>query len=162
SLAVIIPTSLASFRSHRQKGTVDSAFLRRVAPWIVTGVVVGALIARVAPSRTLQWIWAVSGACLALKMALGRDDWRIGDEVPAPPVAELVALLVGLVLAVMGIGGASFMVGFLSLYGRPLLPSVSPSSGLGPVVAGAGTIGFVWGGWGAPGLPPLSLGFVSL
>lgn len=162
SLAVMIPTSLTSFRSHSAKGTVDKDFLRRIAPWIVAGVVIGAMIARVAPSRTLQWIWAVCGACLALKMAFGGDDWRIADEVPRSYVTEIVALAIGLVSTLMSVGGASFMVAFLALYGRQLLPSISTSSGLGPMIAIPGTLGFIWAGWGTPGLPPFSLGFVSL
>jgi uncharacterized membrane protein YfcA len=162
SLAVMIPTTITSFRSHRARGTVDEAFLRRVAPWIVAGVVVGALIARVAPSRTLQWIWALCGGTLALKMALSRDEWKIADDVPRSWTTEIVALLIGLASTLMSIGGASIMVAFMTLYGRPLLPSVSTSSGLGPLIAIPGAIGFVWAGWGTSGLPPFSLGFVSL
>lgn len=162
SLAVMIPTTIASFRSHRAKGTVDEAFLKRIAAWIVVGVVIGALIARVAPSRTLQWIWALCGGALALKMALSRDEWQIGREVPRSWITEIVAVLIGLASTMMSIGGASIMVAFLTLYGRPLLPSVSTSSGLGPLIAVPGTLGFIWAGWGSPGLPPLSLGYVSL
>ncbi len=162
SLAVMIPTTITSFRSHRERGLVDEAFLRRVAPWVVLGVVIGALIARVAPSRLLQWIWALCGASLALKMALSRDEWQIAKDVPRSWVTEAVALMIGLVSTMMSIGGASIMVAFLTLYGRPLLPSVSTSSGLGPLIAVPGAIGFIWAGWGAPGLPPFSLGYVSL
>lgn len=162
SLAVMIPTTTTSFLSHREKGLVDEDFLRRVAPWIVAGVIVGALIARVAPSRTLQWIWALCGGALALKMALSRDEWVIGRHVPRTWLTEAVAVLIGLASTMMSIGGASLMVAFLTLYGRPILPSVSTSSGLGPLIAVPGTIGFIWAGWGVPGLPPFSLGYVSL
>lgn len=162
ALAVMIPTSWTSFNAHRAKGLVDMIFLRRIAPWIVGGVVIGALIARVAPSSTLQWIWAIAGAGLALKMALGRDDWRIADVIPKGPVVEVVALLIGLVSTLMSVGGASFMITFLALYGRPLISSVSTSAGLGPLIAIPGTLGFIWAGWGAPGLPTFSLGYVSL
>lgn len=162
SLAVMVPTTITSFLSHRAKGTVDEAFLKRIAVWIVVGVVVGALIARVAPSRTLQWIWAVCGAALALKMALSRDEWVIANKVPTSWLTELVAFLIGLASTLMSIGGASIMVAFLTLFGRPLLPSVSTSSGLGPLIAVPGTLGFIWAGWDATGLPPFSLGFVSV
>lgn len=162
SLAVMVPTTITSFRSHREKGLVDEGFLKRVAPWIVAGVIIGALIARVAPSRTLQWIWALCGGALALKMALSRDEWVIADEVPKSFVTEVVAFVIGLASTLMSIGGASIMVAFLTLYGRPLLPSVSTSSGLGPLIAVPGALGFIWAGWGTAGLPPLSLGYVSL
>lgn len=162
SLAVMVPTTITSFRSHREKGLVDEAFLKRIAPWIVAGVILGALIARVAPSRTLQWIWALCGGALALKMALSRDEWVVAKEVPRSYLTEAVAFGIGLASTLMSIGGASIMVAFLTLFGRPLLPSVSTSSGLGPLIAVPGTLGFIWAGWGMPGLPPLSLGYVSL
>ncbi len=162
SLAVMVPTTITSFQSQRARGLVDEAFLRRIAPWIVAGVIVGALIARVAPSRTLQWIWALCGGALALKMALSRDEWVIAKEVPKSWITEAVSFVVGLASTLMSIGGASIMVAFLTLFGRPLLPSVSTSSGLGPLIAVPGTLGFIWAGWGSAGLPPFSIGYVSL
>lgn len=162
ALAVMIPTTYSSFRSHRKKGIVEMGLLRRVGPWIVAGVVIGAVIARFVSSDTLQWIWAIAGAALATKMALGREDWRIADTLPESFVVEFVSLLIGLISTLMSVGGASFMITFLSLYGWQLLPSVATSAGLGPLIAIPGTLGFIWAGWGAPGLPPFSLGFVSL
>ncbi len=163
ALAVMIPTTFTSFRAHRAKGAVDIGFLKRVAPWIVTGVVIGAVIAKHVDSLTLQWIWAFLGGCLAFKMALGRDNWRIADELPAKSfVPEIVSLLIGLVSTLMSVGGASFMITFLSLYGWQILPSVATSSGLGPLIAIPGTLGFIWAGWSAGGLPPFSIGYISL
>lgn len=162
SLAVMIPTTWTSFKSHRAKGLVDEAFLKRVGPWLVAGVVIGALIARVAPSRTLQWIWAVLGAMLALKMALSNDSWKLAADVPRNWVTEAVGFFIGVFSTLMSIGGASIMVAFLTLVGRPLLPSISTSSGLGPMIAIPGTLGFIWAGWGTTGLPPGTIGYVSL
>ncbi len=163
ALAVMIPTTFTSFRAHRAKGAVDIGFLKRVAPWIVTGVVIGAVIAKYVDSLTLQWIWAFLGGCLAFKMALGRDNWRIADELPAKSIVpEIVSLLIGLVSTLMSVGGASFMITFLSLYGWQILPSVATSSGLGPLIAIPGTLGFIWAGWSAGGLPPFSVGYISL
>jgi uncharacterized membrane protein YfcA len=62
----------------------------------------------------------------------------------------------------MSIGGATFVVPLLTLYGRPILSAVATASGIGPLIALPGLIGFAWAGWGVPGLPPLSVGFVSL
>jgi len=162
SLAVMVPTTITSFRSHRAKGTVDEAFLKRVAVWIVLGVIIGALIARVAPSRTLQWIWAVCGGLLAIKMAFSRDEWVVAKDVPGNWVTEAVSFLIGLASTLMSIGGASIMVAFMTMFGRPLMPSISTSSGLGPLIAIPGTIGFIWAGWGVTNLPPFSIGYVSL
>ncbi|MGE0629091.1 MAG: sulfite exporter TauE/SafE family protein [Hyphomicrobiaceae bacterium] len=163
ALAVMIPTTITSFRGHAAKGAVDVSFLKRVGPWIVGGVLIGAVIARFVDSLTLQWTWAFLGGGLALKMALGRDDWRIAETLPEHSfVPEIVSLFIGLISTLMSVGGASFMITFLSLYGWQILPSVATSSGLGPLIAIPGTLGFMWAGWGTSGLPALSIGYVSL
>ena len=162
ALAVMVPTSITSFRSHLAKGTVDVPLLWRIGPWIVAGVVLGALVARWSNGRTLMGIWALAGFLIAGRMALGRDDWRLGDDLPKTPIVEAYAVLTGMLSTLMSIGGSAFLVTLMSLYGRPLLQSVSTGSGLGPLIAIPGTLGFIWAGWGAAGLPPLSVGYVSL
>ncbi len=162
SLAVILPTSLRSFAAHRVKGSVDMALLKRIAPWLVAGVVFGTVIASSVDSRILKAIWVVFGGALAIKMAFGRENWRLGDDLPKAPWVEVFSFLVGVVSVLMSIAGAVFVVTYLTLYNRPLLPSVSTASGLGPLVAIPGMIGFIIGGWGEPTLPPTSLGYVNL
>ena len=162
TLAVIAPTVVRSFAAHRAGGAVDMAVVRRMAPWIFLGVTLGIVIAKGASSETLRWVWVVFGSLLALKMALGRDDWRIADQLPGKPWLEIAAFLIGIVSTLMGIGGATFTVPLLTLHGRSLLQSVGTATGIGPVIAVPGIIGYILSGWGAPGLPPFSLGYVSL
>ena len=162
SLAIIVPTSVTSFRRHRAKGGVDGALLRRLLPWVVVGVFGGILAAKAFPSSTLKWVWVVSGTALALKMIFVRDTWQLGSEIPRNPLVEAYAVLIGFVSTLMSIGGAAYFVAMMTLYGRPLLSSISTSSGLGPTIAIPAVLGFVWAGWGVPNLPPVSLGFVSL
>lgn len=162
ALAVMVPTTIASYRSHLAKGTADVALLKRIGPWIVGGVLLGAIIARYSNGRTLMAVWSLCGFLIAGKMALGRDDWRIADDIPRNFLVELFAMLVGLLSALMSVGGSSFLIAFMTLCGRSLLQSVSTGAGLGPLIAIPGALGFMWAGWDQPGLPPLSLGYVSL
>lgn len=162
SLAVIVPTSLRSFAAHRSRGVVDWKALRRIGPWIVIGVLLGVIFADMSSGTALKWVWVVFGSILSAKMALGRDDWKLGSDLPKPPTLEFYSVGVGIVSVLMSIGGAAFIVSMLTLYGRNMLQAVATSSGIGPLIAIPGVIGFVWAGWGHSGLPPLSLGFVSL
>jgi uncharacterized membrane protein YfcA len=162
TLAIILPTSLKSFAGHRAKGSVDLALLKRVAPWIVLGVVVGILTAKASSGTFLKWVWVVAAGLVSLKMALGREDWRISDELPPRPWPEIAAGVIGFISTLMSIGGATFVVPLLTLYGRPILSAVATASGIGPLIALPGVIGFAWAGWAEPGLPPLSVGFVNL
>jgi uncharacterized membrane protein YfcA len=162
TLAIIAPTSLKSFAGHRAKGSVDLALLKRVAPWVVLGVVVGILTAKASSGTFLKWVWVIAAGFVSLKMALGREDWRLADELPPRPWPEIGAAVIGFISTLMSIGGATFVVPLLTLYGYPILRAVATASGVGPLIALPGVIGFAWAGWHAPGLPPFSIGFVSL
>lgn len=162
TLLIIVPTALRSFAGHRAKGTVDVALLKRVSPFIVIGVVAGILIAKVVSGTSLKWIWAITAGVFALKLAFGREDWRLADHLPPRPWPETAATVVGTLSTLMSIGGATFVVPMLTLYGYAILPAVGTASGIGPMIAIPGTLGYMWAGWGEPGLPPFSLGYVSL
>jgi uncharacterized protein len=162
TLAVIAPTVLRSLAAHHARGAVDMDVVKRIGPWVALGVIAGTLIAKDASSEVLRWVWVVFGTLLALKMALGRDDWRLADTLPRPPVLEAIAFVIGTISTLMGIGGATFTVPLLTLHGKPLLQSVATATGIGPIIAVPGIIGYIWSGWSMPGLPPYSLGYVSL
>ncbi len=162
TIAVILPTALRSFATHRAKGAVDIDLLKRVAPFIVAGVIIGVLTAKVSSGATLKWVWAIAAGLVALKMALGREDWRLGDHLPSRPWPEIAAVAIGLLSTLMSIGGATFTVPLLTLYGFAILPAVATASGVGPMIALPGVIGYAWAGWGAQGLPPFSVGYVNL
>jgi uncharacterized membrane protein YfcA len=161
-LAIILPTSLKSFAGHRARGSVDMALLQRAAPWIVGGVIVGVLTAKASTGDTLKWVWVITATVISIKMALGRENWRLGDQLPPFPWPELAASVIGFISTLMSIGGATFVVPLLTLYGKPILNAVATASGTGPLIALPGIIGFAWAGWGVEGLPPFSVGFVNL
>jgi uncharacterized membrane protein YfcA len=162
SLAVIVPTTLRSFMAHREKGAVDWVALRRMGPWVVVGVLLGVVVIDMASGTALKWVWVVFGSLLAAKMAFGRQDWQLGSDLPKAPRLEIYSIGIGLASVLMSIGGAAFIVSLLTLYGRSILQAVATSAGFGPLVAIPGVIGLMWAGWGHPGLPPLSIGFVSV
>lgn len=162
TLGVIAPTVFRSFAAYRARGTVAMDVVKRMGPWIFFGVTAGILVAYYASSEVLRWIWVVFGSALAVKMFLGRDDWKLDDVLPGPPWLELISFLIGLISTLMGIGGATFTVPLLTLHGMPLLKAVGTATGIGAVIAVPGIVGYVISGWGEQGLPPFSLGYVCL
>ncbi|MBA2124883.1 sulfite exporter TauE/SafE family protein [Hyphomicrobium methylovorum] len=161
TLGVIAPTVLTSFSAFRARGSVDMDIVWRMGPWVFFGVLLGVVIADHADSVALRWIWVVFGSALAIKMVLGRDDWRIADTLPPRPWLETGGFFIGAASTLMGIGGATFTVPLLTLYGRPLLRAVATATGIGPIIALPGLVGYMIAGWGEPGLPPYSLGYVN-
>src|ERR1700740_266172 len=57
SLAVIIPTSIRSFRAHYLRGAVDMNILKAWWLPILVGVVVGSVTARFAPERLFKYVF---------------------------------------------------------------------------------------------------------
>jgi uncharacterized membrane protein YfcA len=162
SLAVIMPTSLRSFYSHKAKGAVDMDFIRSMVLPVVVGVMIGTVVARFSSSTLLTAIWAGAASMMSFKMFFGCESWKLGDEIPGNPGRGIFGVFVGAISTLMSIGGGAFITMMMTLYGRPIHQAVGTSSGFGPMIAIPGTIGFIWAGWGVAGLPPGSLGFVSL
>lgn len=162
SLAVIIPTSLRSFRAHYKRGAVDMDVVRSMAVPVVLGVGIGSLIVSVVDADMLTAIWITCAGLMAIKFFFGRETWRLGDHLPGQPFRTFFGLFIGTIATLMSIGGAAFITAWMTLYNRPINQAIATSSGFGPMVAVPGTIGFIWAGWNAPGLPPGSLGYVSL
>ena len=162
SLAIIIPTSIQSARGHFKRGAVDMALLRSWALPVLAGVVLGSGLARFAAPWVFQSVFVLVAGTNSIKMLFGRESWRLGESLPGGGLLKLYGFIVGLFSALMGIGGGAISNLMLTLYGWPIRRSVATSAGVGVLISLPGTVGYVLAGWGKAGLPPFSLGFVSL
>lgn len=162
SLAAIVPTTWRSHAAHKTRGAVDTAVVRRLAPPVVAGVGLGVLLARSAPDTAIKWIWVAFTATMTAKLLLGSESWRLGTELPRSRLVEAYGLFVGFISTVLSIAGGTFITTLLMLYNRPITAAIATATAFGPMIAIPGALGFVWAGWGKPGLPPLSLGYVNL
>lgn len=162
SLAVIIPTSILSSRAHFKRGTVDMDLLRLWALPVLVGVVLGAIIARHAEPQVFQIVFIAVAGINAAKLLSGGAGWRLRESLPSRGVLRLYGAGVGLVSALMGIGGGAVSNLILTLHNVPIHRAISTSSGVGVLIAIPGTLGYMAAGWGRPDLPPDAVGFVSL
>ncbi|KPQ05656.1 MAG: putative permease [Rhodobacteraceae bacterium HLUCCA12] len=162
SLAVIIPTSLRSYRAHHARGAVDSALLRRWAVPIVVGVLMGAVIARYASPIVMQLVFVVVAGVNALKLISGTRRWDIAGDLPQGWLSRFYGWLIGLLSSLMGIGGGQIANIIMTLHGRSIHQAVATSAGIGVLISIPGAIGYVFAGWGRGDLPPDAIGFVSL
>jgi uncharacterized membrane protein YfcA len=71
SLAVIVPTSLSSLRAHHAHGAVDWLAVRRIAPGILLGTLVGSFAAAKLPDAGLKIFFTVFLFYAATQMLLG-------------------------------------------------------------------------------------------
>lgn len=163
SLAVIIPTSIRSFNAHRAKGLVDLSILKVWAVPVVIGVVFGSWIARYAPADLFKIIFVIVALISAIRLLFAADRWKFGEDMPGKPLMVAYGGVIGVLSALMGIGGGQLSSLFMTFYGRPIHQAVATSSGLGVLISIPGALGFIYAGWPKMAiLPPLSLGYVSL
>src|SRR6476619_7311275 len=59
SLAIIIPTSISSFRAHYRRGAVDMEVIKRWWLPIMLGVAAGSVTARFAPERLFKIVFVI-------------------------------------------------------------------------------------------------------
>ncbi|PTM38670.1 sulfite exporter TauE/SafE family protein [Bosea sp. 124] len=162
SLAVIIPTSIRSFNAHRAKGLVDMSVLKVWAVPAVLGVIAGSVVARYAPADLFKIVFVVVAVASALRLLFASDRWQLGTEMPGKVLMNVYGAIIGVLSALMGIGGGQLSSLFMTFYGRPIHQAVATSSGLGVLVSIPGALGYIYAGWPKMDiLPPLSLGYVS-
>src|SRR6056297_3851526 len=162
SLATIIVTSLRSVLSHHKKGAVDWDILKTWAPGIAIGAVVGVLVAASLKSTTLQGVFGVLGIIVGLYLGLGRAHWRLGPQMPSGLTRALMSPVLGFLSVLMGIGGGSFGVPIMSLYGVPIHRAVATAAGFGVTIALPSVIGFLFLEIAAENRPPLTFGAVNV
>ena len=162
SLATIIPTAISSARSHNKRGAVDWGILKSWAPTVAAGVIAGSVAAKYSSAAALQILFGVLALFVAFNMASGRTDKKIADQLPNEPWRGLMGGGIGFFSAMMGIGGGTFSVAIMTIFGSPIHRAVGTASALGLVIAVPGALGFAVSGLGVEGRPPYSIGYISL
>jgi uncharacterized membrane protein YfcA len=170
SLAIIIPTSVRSYRAHDARGAVDMDILRAWWLPVLIGVIAGSVTARYAPERLFRIVFVAVAWAAAARLLLARETWKFGDDLPHGPLMKVYGFFVGLLSTLMGIGGGLFSNLLVTFYGRPIHRAVATSSALAVLISIPGAIGYVFAGWPAAARYPevlalqlpFAIGYVSL
>jgi uncharacterized membrane protein YfcA len=161
SLATIVMTSLSSIRAHQHRGAILWPIFRVITPGILLGGVLGAVIADRVPGETLKIVFALFILVVAAQMASGLAT-KPHRRLPPSPGMFGAGTIIGSISALMGVGGGSMSVPFLTWCNVSVRNAVATSAAIGLPIALAGTAGFVVSGWNATSRPELSVGYVNL
>lgn len=164
SLAVVMATGSMSAFSHYKRGGVDLDILRRWSVPIMIGVILGALVASSVKSVVLKEIFASMTILIAFYMAFSGER---GERPPlrflTVPVQKAMAGIIGLVSAMLGVGGAILTVPLMSCIGLPMQRAVGTGAALGVAVSIPGVISYmISGSLAGENLPAWSIGYVNL
>jgi uncharacterized membrane protein YfcA len=159
SLATIIVTSLRSVAAHNKKGAVDWSILKGWGPGIAAGAVVGVLVATSLRSGTLQAIFGVLAVVVGTYITFGRERWRLGTQMPGGALRAVISPVIGFLSVLVGIGGGSFGVPTMTLFGVPIHRAVATAAGFGVIIAVPSVIGFLFVDIAVA--PPFTVGAVN-
>lgn len=161
SLATIVATSISSMRAHHKRGAIHWDVFRFITPGIVIGALLGAVLADVIHGEQLRLIFAVFMFLVATQMIIARmpDPHR---RLPERFGISVAGVIIGTISSLMGVGGGSMSVPYLTWCNVEARNAVATSAAIGVPIAIAGTTGFVISGWGMAGRPDWSVGYVNL
>jgi hypothetical protein len=161
SLATIILTALSSVYAHHRLGAVVWQKVWRLSPMIMVGSGLGAVVAERIPADTLRLILVAFLLYVGTQMAFQLKP-KPGAAAPSLWLDGIAATIIGLMSAIVGIGGGTLTVPYLVYGNQPMRNAVAISSACGLPIAIAGTASYALLGWHATHLPDYSVGYVSL
>jgi len=161
SLATIIFTSISSMRAHHKRGAINWSAFWRLAPGIVTGTYLGAWVASILSTMLLKSLFGFFLFYVATQMLIGKKT--AGDrDLPGQVGIFGVGNGIGVFSALVGIGGGTLTVPFLSWCNQTMHTSIATAAAVGLPIALAGTTGFVVNGWNVAGIPGPHIGYVYI
>ena len=159
SLGTIMFTSLSSVRAHHKHGAVVWRIVKLLAPGILIGSTIGPWIGKQMNTATLSVFFGVFVAFSATQMLINKKPAAARD-LPKAPGMFAAGGVIGVLAGLVGAGGGFVSVPFMTWCGVRIHQAVATSAALGFPIALAGTLANIVYGWGEPGLPAYSLGFI--
>ena len=159
SLFIIIPTSIRSSVEHRVRGSFDEQVFKLWFIPIIIGAALGSLLAIYSSYKLLTLLFAIIASMVSLQMFFSNSNRSI--TIPNS-VFRASPFFIGLISAMMGIGGGSLSVPIMNYSGIDMKKAVGTSAAFGFLIATPASIGFMLGGYQmADILPPFSIGYVN-
>ncbi len=159
SLATIVFTSISSLRAHHHRGAVRWTLMRQLSAGIVAGSWMGGYLARWLGGPVLAILFGVFELLVAGHMLFGRAP-AARRRTPGPVHNLTAGTVIGIVSALMGIGGGTLTVPWLVWHRVTIREAVGTAAACGLPIALVGALGYMLAGNGAEGLPKGSSGFV--
>jgi len=161
SMASIMFTAVSSFWAHHQRGAVHWMVVRRIVLGIFVGTFLGTCIAARLSTGLLKIFFVVFLYYVAIQMLTGRKP-KGSRQLPGSFGMFGIGNVIGAISSLVGIGGGTLSVPFMIWCNMSVHHAIGTSAAIGFPIAVAGTVGYVYNGLGAAGLPPYAVGYVYL
>jgi uncharacterized membrane protein YfcA len=162
SMATIIFTSISSVRAHHKRGAVRWDIVKRLAPGIVIGSIIGSLgVFALLKGAYLAIFFALFVGFSATQMFLDRKP-KPTRQMPGAGGQLAAGGVIGFLSGLVGAGGGFISVPFMAWCNVAIHNAVATSAALGFPIAVANVAGYIISGFTVTGLPEGSFGYIWL
>jgi uncharacterized membrane protein YfcA len=161
SLSVMIFTTFSSLYGHTKRGVKVWNIYRRLILGIIFGTFLGAIFEHFLHSDILEIIFAIFIFIVAIRMLLALKT-KASRTLPGHLGMFGMALVIGGKSGLLGLGGGTITIPFLTYCNVPVRNTIAVSAACGFTIAFIGTISYILTGQHATNLPAWSLGYIYL
>ena len=163
SLAIIIPTSVISTKTHMEYDAVDFRMVRSFGIFILLGVIAGTFLAVSLKTPALVLFFSIFAFMVGLFFIFVREKLMDNPKKISDLVKNISGVIIGFISIPLGIGGGSLMVPFMRTFGYDIRKSIGTAAAVGFLIALSGTITMITGGKIIDNInTPFSIGYINL
>jgi len=163
SLAIIIPTSIISTKTHMEYDAVDFKMVKSFGIFILLGVIAGTFLAVNLKTPTLVLFFSIFAFMVGLFFIFLREKLVENPKTISNIVKNISGIVIGFISVPLGIGGGSLMVPFMRTFGYDIRKSIGTAAAVGFLISLSGTITMVMGGKIIDNInTPFSVGYINL
>jgi len=163
SLAIIIPTSIISTKTHMEYDAVDFKMVKSFGLFILIGVIFGTFLAVNLKTPTLILFFSIFAFMVGLFFIFLREKLVENPKTISDIVKNISGIVIGFISVPLGIGGGSLMVPFMRTFGYDIRKSIGTAAAVGFLISLSGTITMIAGGKIIDNInTPFSVGYINL
>ncbi|PSM51524.1 hypothetical protein CRN67_07890 [Campylobacter blaseri] len=162
SMASIIVTTFSSFNAHNKRNSVHWGLFKMIVPGVIIGAFLGSFVASKISSIYLAILFSVFMFYSSIRMFFSKNSLDNKEHI-LPNIVQLFSGgFIGLVSAIISIGGGILTVPYLTWQGVDVKKAIGTSSAVGFALSIGGAIGYVFNGLSITTLSDYNLGYVNL
>ena len=163
SLAIIIPTSIISTKTHMEYDAVDFKMVKSFGIFILIGVILGTFLAVNLKTPALVLFFSIFAFMVGLFFIFLREKLVENPKTISDIVKNISGIVIGFISVPLGIGGGSLMVPFMRTFGYDIRKSIGTAAAVGFLISLSGTITMIMGGKIIDNInTPFSVGYINL
>ena len=163
SLAIIIPTSIISTKTHMEYNAVDFKMVKSFGIFILFGVIAGTFLAVNLKTAALVLFFSIFAFIVGLFFIFLREKLLENPKEISDFVKNISGIIIGFISVPLGIGGGSLMVPFMRTFGYDIRKSIGTAAAVGFLIAVTGSITMILGGKIIGNVStPFSIGYINL